>query len=288
MSFSEIMGLVAGALQFTVAGYALRLNRLFGPARVGWSLFWAFLLLALLHVVQSVTQFHASNLSIEMSVVYALISLLMLTAMVHLETVLKERLRVEQEERRMKAELEVEVQKKTGYLMRAIEELQAEMDERKRMEAEVDTAHWELRAVSGKAEIARIATDVLESVGGMIQNVDASMGAISEQVKQSKIANIVRVGTLIREQSKDLTGFMMFDPRGQKLPIYIAQLAEHLEAEQAKLLVELDAMKANLQKVMALQQDYAKLASGTQTAAVAQWDPSPNEPLEADHTAFHA
>ncbi|MGA2823359.1 MAG: hypothetical protein ABSE72_07505, partial [Bacteroidales bacterium] len=49
MSFPEIMGLVTGLLQFIVAGYALRLNRIFGTARVGWSLFWAFSLLALLH-----------------------------------------------------------------------------------------------------------------------------------------------------------------------------------------------------------------------------------------------
>ena len=53
MNFPETMGFVAGGLQFIVAGCALRLNWLFGSARVGWSLFWAFLLLALLRFVQS-------------------------------------------------------------------------------------------------------------------------------------------------------------------------------------------------------------------------------------------
>jgi hypothetical protein len=52
------MNLISGLLQFAVAGYALRLNRIFGTARVGWSLFWAFSLLALLHVVQSATVFN--------------------------------------------------------------------------------------------------------------------------------------------------------------------------------------------------------------------------------------
>src|ERR1022692_1259989 len=93
MNFPEIMGFVAGVLQFTVAGYALRLNRLFGPARVGWSLFCAFLLLALLHLVQSVASFHAViQLGIEIEVMYALISLLLLTGMVYLESVFKERM----------------------------------------------------------------------------------------------------------------------------------------------------------------------------------------------------
>ena len=37
LNFHEIMSFTAGALQFVVAGYALRLNRLFGTTRVGWS-----------------------------------------------------------------------------------------------------------------------------------------------------------------------------------------------------------------------------------------------------------
>ena len=74
---------------------------------------------------------------------YALISLLLLTGMAHIEALFKERLRLEQEEVRLRAGLEAEVEKKTAHLMRAIEVLQAEIDERKRMEAEVE-AHVEL------------------------------------------------------------------------------------------------------------------------------------------------
>ena len=114
MTFPEFMSLVAGVLQFIVAGYALRLNRLFGPARVGWSLFWAFSLLALLHLVQSVVTFHgATSFGAEIEVTYALISLLLLTGMLHLEAVLKERLRLEQNEQQMRVELESEVKTKT-------------------------------------------------------------------------------------------------------------------------------------------------------------------------------
>ena len=96
MNFEEVMSFVTGLLQFIVAGYALRLNRIFGTARVGWSLFWAFLLLALLHFIQSVTSFNNGALmGAEIEVVYALISLLLLTGMVHIETLLRERLQAE-------------------------------------------------------------------------------------------------------------------------------------------------------------------------------------------------
>jgi len=144
MAIPDTMNLVAGMMQFIVAGYALRLNRIFGSDRVGWSLFCAFALLALLHLAQSFAVFKTGEQSvITMEATYALISLLLLTGMAHIESLFKERLRLEQEEIRLRAGLEAEVEKKTAHLMRAIEVLQAEIDERKRMEAEV-AAHVEL------------------------------------------------------------------------------------------------------------------------------------------------
>jgi DNA repair exonuclease SbcCD ATPase subunit len=250
MNSAEIISLVAGLLQFGVAGYSLRLNRLFGTARVGWSLFWAFFLMALLHLTQTAMPGVAgAQLGGKVDVMYALISLLLLTSMVHLETVLKERARVEREERRMRAELESEVKKKTAYLMRAIEELQAEIDARKRAEAEVETTHWELRTVSRKAESAQIAASVLRSVGNMLKSVNISANLVSNQMKKSKIANVAHVGALIRDHAADFGKFMTNDPMGRKLPVYIAQLGEHLDGEQAILSTELESLKRNLEHI---------------------------------------
>jgi hypothetical protein len=260
------MGFVAGALQFIVAGYALRLNRLFGTRRVGWSLFWAFLLLALLHLMQSIMKGgFGAEIGVKVDVMNALISMLLLIGMVHLEALLKERRRVELEEQRMRVELESEVRKKTTYLMRAIEQLQAEMDERKRMESEAQSARWELSAVSRQAEMAQIASKVLSSVGDVLKSVNVSAGMVSDQVKQSKIANVVRMGVLIREHGANLGEFMIRDPRGQKLPVYIAQLAEHLSMEQSGLLTQLESIKDNLQRITLMQQDYCKVAEEAHT-----------------------
>jgi hypothetical protein len=144
VNLHELLNLVAGALQFIVAGYALRLNRVFGPARVGWSLFCAFSLLALLHLFQSAPISHAEEQpATTLEVIYSLISLLLLAGLAHIEALYKERLRFEQEELRLRAGLEVEVQKKTAYLTRAIEALQDEIDERKQMATEL-AAHIDL------------------------------------------------------------------------------------------------------------------------------------------------
>jgi PAS domain S-box-containing protein len=117
MSFTGVMGFVNGALQFIVAGYALRLNRIFGTARVGWSLFWAFSLLALVRLIRSFMSFNNGEpLGVEIECVYSLISLLLLTGMIHIETLLKERLRIEQAEERLRGELESQVKEKTAHL----------------------------------------------------------------------------------------------------------------------------------------------------------------------------
>jgi hypothetical protein len=260
MNFQETMGCIAGVLQFVVAGYALRLNRIFGTARVGWSLFWAFLLLALLHVVQFFAPYHAvTKAGIEINVVYTLISALLLTGMVHLETMFNERMRVEREEQRMRAELESEVKKKTAYLTRVLVELQTEIAERKRMESVIETTHFELCAVSRQARLVQMAASVMERVREMLSSVNISTSLISDHARQSKIANVVRFGSLIPDHAADLGKFMRDDPRGRKLPEYIEQLAEHLAAEQTNLLNELDSLKTNLDKIMAIQRDYAKL-----------------------------
>ncbi len=117
-----------------MAAYALRLNRRYGTGRVGWSLFFAFSLLALLRLIQSTAPSDTgANAPPEIIAGYALIPFLLLTGMIHLETMLKERVRMERVEKQLRAGLESEVKAKTAHLTRAIEELMREMEESKRI-----------------------------------------------------------------------------------------------------------------------------------------------------------
>jgi hypothetical protein len=150
MNESQIAGWIASAMQFAVAGYALRLNRCFGTARVGWSLFGAFSLMALLHLVQSTAAYDTgSDSGLMINVTYVLISFLMLIGMVHMESMLKERLRLEGVEMQLRSDLESEVKSKTAHLTRAIEELVMEMDETKRMSAIIESAREPMPAETG-------------------------------------------------------------------------------------------------------------------------------------------
>ena len=141
MNDSHLMGFVAGAIQFIVAMFALRLNRRYGTSRVGWSLFGAFALLAVLQFIQSSSTASAAIESgLKINAVYVLISFLMLIGMAHLETMLKERLRLERLEKQMRVDLEAEVKLKTAYLTRAIDELMQQMEETKRMSSIIESS----------------------------------------------------------------------------------------------------------------------------------------------------
>lgn len=134
-------------MQLAVAGYALRLNMLFGTARVGWSLFCAFAMLALLQLIQSANALMGdAQFNVQIEVVYVLISFLLLTGLLHMEALLKERLRMEQVEKQLRAELESQVKKKAAHLIRAIEELVSEIDERKKVQALLEEAQKDLVA----------------------------------------------------------------------------------------------------------------------------------------------
>ena len=153
MNFPEVMSFVTGLLQFIVAGYALRLNRIFGTARVGWSLFWAFTLLALIHLVQSIASYNSGQPpGAEIEVIYSLISLLLLTGLIHIETLLKERRSIEEEEKRMRDKLEFLVNDKTAHLTRAIKDLQSEIEERKRAEKALRVSEDNLRRAQAVAQ----------------------------------------------------------------------------------------------------------------------------------------
>jgi len=105
MNHSDVIIIsIAGLLQLSVACYAFRLTRRFGVAHVGWSLFSAFALLALVHLIQAVKLFASGDeFGIKIEVIYAFISFLLLVALAHLETMLRERRRIEQQARKMEA-----------------------------------------------------------------------------------------------------------------------------------------------------------------------------------------
>ena len=83
--------ILAGSLEPAIAAYALRLFKIFGTRRVGWYLFGVFFLLALLHLVQSVSPVGTASGATQL--VGSFVVLLLLVGMAHTEAFLSERVR---------------------------------------------------------------------------------------------------------------------------------------------------------------------------------------------------
>lgn len=136
MSFSVVNSLVLGLLACIIPPYAFRLSRVFGTRRVGWVLVIVFTSLAALMLVRAWQPFGLDS-KLTVDLLNFLIPVLLLIGMVHIETLFKERLRLEDEEKRLRTGLESDVKARTADLDKANEELQREISLRKQGEEEL-------------------------------------------------------------------------------------------------------------------------------------------------------
>jgi len=105
MNQSMYLGAFLGLLQSAVPLYGLRLKRLFGLHRVGWALVIAFSALALSHLGGCWPAAGILSLSEPVSALsYAVVPLLLLVGMGCIESLYKERVRDEQEQRQRRFE----------------------------------------------------------------------------------------------------------------------------------------------------------------------------------------
>lgn len=140
--------------------------------------------------------------------------------------------------------------------------LEAQIVERKRMEAEIQRTHRELVKASREAGMAEVATSVLHNVGNVLNSVNVSTHVLKKRFQQSKITSLKRLAGLFQEHAGDLGGFLARDGKGRQLPGYIGQLAEHFSAEQKAILEEVDCLERNLEhikQIISTQQSYARV-----------------------------
>ncbi len=128
-------------------------------------------------------------------------------------------------------------------------------------EAKLDQVHKQLLEASREAGMAEVATSVLHNVGNVLNSVNVSSSLIADKVRQSKVANLARIVSLLQAHEKDLSGFFSENPKGKQLPGYLAELAAHLNQEQEDILQEVGSLVENIihiKEIVAMQQNYAK------------------------------
>jgi PAS domain S-box-containing protein len=134
---------------------------------------------------------------------------------------------------------------------------------RKRHEEEVEKLNRQLMDASRRAGMAEVATGVLHNVGNVLNSVNVSALLITDRLGKSRVAHLGHVSTALKDNAADLGKFITEDPRGSKLPSFIASLAERLSNEQAELLREAEDLSKNIthiKDIVAVQQNYAKVS----------------------------
>jgi len=133
----------------------------------------------------------------------------------------------------------------------------------KEAEEKLDQVHKKLMQASRQAGMAEVATSVLHNVGNVLNSVNVSSSLITEKVRNSKVANVAKIASLLQANEKDFAGFFNNDPKGQQLPGYLTMLATHLAQEQEEILGEVKSLAdhiIHIKEIVAMQQDYAKSA----------------------------
>jgi signal transduction histidine kinase len=152
-------------------------------------------------------------------------------------------------------------------------ELRVEIEERKRMEAQVARTHKELLEVSRSAGMAEVASNVLHNVGNVLNSVNVSASLVVDRTRQSKVTELGKVAALLDQHAADLPGFLAADPTGAELRGYLHQLNQHLAREQQTAIAELMSLHKNIEHIkdiVARQQSYAKISGVTETIAAAE------------------
>lgn len=117
---------------------------------------------------------------------------------------------------------------------------------RKLAEAELENTHRELLDASRRAGKAELATGILHNVGNVLNSVNVASSYVADSVRKSKSSGLTIVAAMLRDHQADLGSFLTSDPKGIRIPDYLARLAERLTAEQAQVLEDLAGLQANI------------------------------------------
>lgn len=141
--------------------------------------------------------------------------------------------------------------------------LATEIGERKEAQERFEQAHQQLMAASRRAGMAEIATDVLHSVGNILNSLNLTTEMINDTLKQSKLSKLTQVGQMLAKNQENLAQYLTVDEKGKLIPSYIQQVIAVLNEEQAGLIAKAGDLESNVNHIMDVvrtQQSYAKSA----------------------------
>ena len=146
-----------------------------------------------------------------------------------------------------------------------------DITDRKNAEASMQEMHEKLVTASREAGKSEVATSVLHNVGNVLNSVCVSCSCVMNELKNSKVAYLTKVVTLLNEHGSDLGAYLTNDIKGKRIPSYLSELSEHLILEQASFLEEMGRLQNNLEHIkdiVGMQQCYATVSGVSRTVRI--------------------
>jgi signal transduction histidine kinase len=162
--------------------------------------------------------------------------------------------------------LEERVRERTDSLQRANQTLAEQRDElehaletRRGAEERASAIRSQLVEMSRKAGAAEVASNVLHNVGNVLNSANMSSNLLLDTLRTHRVHGLSKLAELLKSVD-DLPRFLAEDPRGRRIPDFVAQLGKALEEERAEMAEEMASLQKNLDHVkiiVALQQSHA-------------------------------
>ncbi|MGD0815851.1 MAG: two-component regulator propeller domain-containing protein [Verrucomicrobiota bacterium] len=151
-------------------------------------------------------------------------------------------------------------------------ELRQEIEQRKRVQAEIDIVNRELVDASRRAGQAEVATSVLHNVGNVLNSVNTSAGVVTGLMRGIPGDGISKFVGLLEEHRASLAEFLSSDNRADSAINYLRSLNKHLAAQQVTILSELQGLSQNIEhinQIVAMQQNYASVSGAVELQSLA-------------------
>ena len=137
------------------------------------------------------------------------------------------------------------------HLRRTNLALAAEIEERKRIQAEVEKAQKQLLEASRQAGMAEVATNVLHNVGNVLNSVNVSADLLMERVRESQAGHPAQTGGVGGRTcaGAEFPGGAREGQNGSRL---FERLSGCLAAEKGETLKELCSLRQNIEHIKKL------------------------------------
>jgi signal transduction histidine kinase len=138
---------------------------------------------------------------------------------------------------------------------------------------QIERLREQLKTASRHASMAEVATGALHNVGNVLNSVNVSVSLVANRLRQSRIYNLSKALSLLREHQTHLAEFLKDDPKGKMLPSYLETLTDHLTAEHAELVREMETVTRNIEhikEIVGVQQSYSRLCGVLESLPIAE------------------